>query len=664
MKNHIISKFLITCTLVFLSFANRSYSQIEISITFPDTYEYIIDISREKGKEPICIRVKKDFCDSLKLVGSDGSNKNIFPKDTNDQELIYQLPSPSNPELPIYKLWLIKTGVAKDIIIKVNYKDTAPRIVPPTSNTEEDNITEIKRVFSLYGNFDRTRVIYVYDFNKNMSRRGLYKVYKKKTGREKFEIVVERVNINKETLTPCKDISMAVININRLIYDVHIADTIVDYESIASSLFDTFFSGNSVLLGNLLDQSLKFENIITSDGPAKLFFQNEGIMDETEGLLDSIIKFYQLYLNLREIYINAFDPCYTFPECQEIDYYLIIKILYDVKFQAHGLNQRLDLLSKKVKTQQNELIVIDNYFKQLDEIELQKKAIESSDKIKTGKSNEYVELLYNEELIKLKIEQQDRQEIVNQLKESTEQLDKLSELKKIIDQLPSEESIQKEVIFLNNVIRQNQTYLADNISLKGNMLELKIDIKSNDSISKKFGIPKYDNSPIELKIPVVWKPFVTFSSGVFAAIGKNLLNKTYDWQYLSYNNTIDTTHYTLVESGYTTKPFGLSALGNIEIKTCRNFGFGISTGVGMTIEQKPRFAYLAGGSLFLGDMRQFAVTGGFIIMPVDHITDNYKTIADNQVIYSDDPDVKYYKEIKTGIFLSVSYTPFKYVKSK
>ena len=173
------------------------------------------------------------------------------------------------------------------------------------------------------------------------------------------------------------------------------------------------------------------------------------------------------------------------------------------------------------------------------------------------------------------------------------------------------------------------------------------------------------NDPLQIQIPIVGKPFVSFSSGSFIALGKNMQNKTYAWQEtVGNNNTVDSSKYTLVESGYTLPPMGFCALGNLEWKISRSFGLGGSAGVGLSIEKSPRLAYLGGVSLFFGDMRQFTITGGFAGMQVNKLSNNFQTVSDNQTIYSSKPNIDYYKEFKVGGFISLTYTPFKVYKTK
>jgi hypothetical protein len=97
----------------------------------------------------------------------------------------------------------------------------------------------------------------------------------------------------------------------------------------------------------------------------------------------------------------------------------------------------------------------------------------------------------------------------------------------------------------------------------------------------------------------------------------------------------------------------------------KNVGLGISPGVGITIESKPRLAYLLGGSLMLGRERQFIVTAGVAAMQVNVLSNNLKPLLENGTnAVKETPTITYYKELKYGVFLSLSFTPFTVIKSK
>ena len=173
--------------------------------------------------------------------------------------------------------------------------------------------------------------------------------------------------------------------------------------------------------------------------------------------------------------------------------------------------------------------------------------------------------------------------------------------------------------------------------------------------------PEDNKNEILLQFPILMKPFVSFSAGSFIAIDKFMVNKTFDWQPVPNTSNIvtDTSKYRLIESGYSSPLMGFSALANFQWKTSRSFGFGGSVGVGLTIEKSPRPSYLVGGSLFFGDLRQLVITGGLGITQVDHLQNNLQAVVDQQIAYSSKQVISYYKDLRTGWFISFTYTPFK-----
>ncbi len=652
-----VLRFQALLAVLFFFIPSSIFAQDEITISESSYYSYTQYLQIKTFPKSIVLRLKSDLCDSIQAEQADGSYRRIRALEQDGQDSLFLLNESFLTKLPLVQLKLFKNGHAKEVKIDVE-------VDPCNRNAESYLLNDFLEKYREDENFDHKRIIYVYDFNNDMTKRGLYKIYKNQCGKDKGSLRFERVNINRETITPGKNLSFMVININRNIYQVSVSDTLIEYTSDASELFDYFFGMESAFLGKLSKVTDQAENSISANKGLKKHFSNQGVVDkETSQLIDDINEFLEKYIDLENKIIQTFNPCSDFPECQNFDYKELVLTLNKIKLNSGNLSIKIEELTNEIKEQQEKLEKINSQFIQLKALVEQNDVIENlPGDAKKAKDKEFNENIYNIDMLKRATKDFVLADVKQELNNNKTALDQLMNLKEAIIKLPSEEIIQKQVVLLNNLVRQNQIYLNDNISLKGNTLKLRINIRSNDSITKKFGIPEYKNPPIELQIPIIWKPFVSFSSGVFAALGNNLLNKTYDWQNLTYNNTVVENQYTLVESGYTTKPFGLAALGNLEIKAHRNFGFGLSTGIGMTIEQSPRFAYLVGGSLFFGDMRQFAVTGGLVVMPVDHITESFKTIAENQVIYTEKIPVETYQEIKTGIFLSVSYTPFSNVK--
>jgi len=574
---------------------------------------------------------------------------------------------------------------------------------------------------------DKT-IVYVYDYNSDPSKRVFYKITEnKKTGNLERAIV----NLNKETLTIGKNVRFKIYDINKFMYDVSIADSLVQFESEPPALFNEFFLGDKEgLLGGLM------ETFSSGDTRAISKIKN----DDAKTLLKNITCFIQNYNNLRGIALDAYNPCKTFHCRNSIDYADFLTALSQIKSQTKIVEDKLNTakasLQKtasvkdtcfnalRLKTSIDiniknanfsiskfdliieELTLQDASLKnQIDRIQRKIKSIESQMYFSSGADS----LTKKAQLSRLEkeltekkaeftsnssklIEQQtkrldleiERNKLMNSLDSvkmemsqacapsAQAKMDTIDEMiysleisKYLIANLPSEEMLRELIIFVNNMVAQNYIHTKDYISLNGNMLDLTLSISSKDSsVVKKLTDIKV-NEHIPIQIPIIWKPFVSFSSGSFIATGSHLQNKTYEWQEtVGNNNTANSDSYTLVESGYTSPPMGFSALGNLQLKLCRSFGIGGSFGVGLTIENSPRLAYLVGGSLFFGDLRQLAITGGVAGMQVNKLTNNFQSITDNQVIYTSKPDIQYYNEFKVGGFISLTYTPFKVYKTK
>lgn len=570
-------------------------------------------------------------------------------------------------------------------------------------------------------------VVYVYDYNTYPYNRAFYKITKnKKTGKLERDIV----NLNKETLTTRKDVRFKIYNINKFMYDVSIADSLVQFESEPPALFNEFFLGDKEgFLGGLMKTF--------SDGVVASKSFDE---DDAKTLIENISCFIDNCNNLRGKALDAYNPCKTFHCCNSIDYAAFLTALSQIKSQTIIVEDKLNtakatlqkMTSAKVgcfntlrlKTSIDiniknadfsiskldliieELILQNASLKnQMDKIQREIKSIESQMYFSSGADSmtkkaqlsrlekeltekkvdfttnssklfeqqskrleleiERNKLMNSLDSVKMEISQTCGDEIQKETKNIKELTYSLEVSKYLLDSLPSERELRELVIFVNNMVAQNYIHTKDFISLNGNMLDLTLSISSKDSSIVKIltGIKVDEHIPIQ--IPIIWKPLVSFSTGTFIAIGSNMQNKTYEWlETVGNNNTATTGSYTLVESGFTSPPMGFSALGNLQWKVSRSFGFGGSAGVGLTIEKSPRLAYLGGMSLFFGDLRQLAITGGFAGMQVNRLTNNFQTITDNQVIYTSTPDIQYYNEFKVGGFISLTYTPFKIYKTK
>jgi hypothetical protein len=228
---------------------------------------------------------------------------------------------------------------------------------------------------------------------------------------------------------------------------------------------------------------------------------------------------------------------------------------------------------------------------------------------------------------------------------------------------PTDEQIMKLVLFNNNLVAEHFSYTAPPIYPQGNRIRFGLRISPRDSlhslISKWNIMPLYNDS-ISFDLPVLYKPYVSFSTGPFLGFGKNLYNESYAWQPQPDNHNVipDSAQFKLVSTGRIYNPIGFAAIANIGIKFSNFFGLGGSIGVGVTVETKPRPAYLGGVSLFIGNKQQFTVTYGIAAMQMDRLkTDLYPDMT--KTLYNSNPgNVSYTKKLEFGQFISITYTAF------
>jgi hypothetical protein len=704
MKNIIL--ILILCTLSAKSFSQQKVTIDEFATrilkikNFDTTKDIIIQISDTTIKKVAFLNFAKKFqLLTLNPVSDGGSNKvdTIKPfLNPNDSLILYAY-----------------NNLNDSVLISLK-KDDAQSNEKDKSSTINRGCGEVKDYDHNFGEevkyYDEDKVVYVYDFNRDPAKREFYKITKSGETLKR-----ELVNFNKEKLISSKNVKFKIYNINKFMYNVSIDDSVVQFESEPPALFTQFFLGDSTtLLGNLMEA---FSNNVT----AQNFNQTDA-----KSLVEKIDTFINKYNGLRDTALRAFDPCHTFTCCSSINYADFLNLLSEIKSQTENVKRKLNFeknrapdcknqLKLKVKVESDvktfyfALSKLNLNFEELnfkstvlsnnvDRIREEIKLIESQVFFSKGadsltkraqitrletelisKTNELstcrVDLAkVRKDRDSLAIKSFELENSIDSIKynislncaDSTQELiDALERSDYLIAHLPTDDELKKLIIFINNMVETNNSHTSDYISLNGNMLDLTITITSKDSIIKYLHGISYNKST-SIQIPIVGKPFVSFSSGSFIALGKHLQNKTYAWQEaVGNNNTAVDTSYTLVESGYTLPPMGFCALANLEWKVYHNFGLGASFGVGLTIEKSPRLAYLGGISLFFGDLRQFTLTGGFAGMQVEKLSNNLQAVGDNQIIYASKPDkINTYQEFKIGAFLSLTYTPFKVYKTK
>jgi len=153
-------------------------------------------------------------------------------------------------------------------------------------------------------------------------------------------------------------------------------------------------------------------------------------------------------------------------------------------------------------------------------------------------------------------------------------------------------------------------------------------------------------------------PVVHLSLGGFVSMDNSLQNEKYQWQQVvapgSTGSVTLGSPYQLKQSGNSEQPIGPNAMGSLIWQTGRSaFGIGPSVGFGFTVQGVPHLTYLAGGSIhYYG----FIATAGIAGMFVSTLSDNQQTVVSSSTYFTNPPGVQYNKELKTGLFISISYS--------
>jgi hypothetical protein len=457
--------------------------------------------------------------------------------------------------------------------------------------------------------------------------------------------------MNTELLCPGSDAYLKLVNINKFMYDITLSDTLVNFDSEPSELFTRLFLGDSTILGSLLNTFTSNESVPANANGLDVAHEPNQAPNaqpcDNQNIACLIKGYLTMCSQLHAKMLRAYNPCSAFPCCDEqitADYVALADKLLDIRLAAAALQQSDNNAKKDLAVAKNK-----------------QAAFQSQDSLtKVIAQKQPTDVQQNQlDALKKTINGDNAANVQAKIKSLNETIAANSGLADLVTNLPTDADLRKIIVFLNNMVQRNDQELYP-LPTDGNRLDLTLNIRSKDSIFKYFSLPQYNNPPIHYGIPIVKRAFVSFSSGTFIGFGNGLTTKTYTWQQIPDNtNTIqDTGNYLLVANGWTMPPIGFSALGNVEWKMARAFGIGVSVGVGLTLEASPRAAYLAGGSLFFGDLRQFALTVGVVGIGVDQLTNQWQTVADKNIIYTTKPDINYYSELKLGGFLTLTYTPF------
>lgn len=509
--------------------------------------------------------------------------------------------------------------------------------------------------------YDDSRITYIYDFNHGKPIRPLYKVYK-----EGEALVMKSVNPNTEKIDGEKYGQIKIVNVNRFVYDVSINDTIVSNTSEPSNLFNQLFLGDSNILGGLLESFKQGLAITKADGAAQ--GEKKKKSTSSEDLFRQLQCFSERYNGLHAKILQAYNPCSEFPCCNEEDYHGLANDLVDIKV---GLAQLVVEESGKIrKSIEEKSTALASCKVTMKDLAAKTERAGSIRKLPARQlALEDIQI----ELAKLDMEITELSgkncvENVKTLDAEIKVLEKQLKLNDAVEtlraSLPSDEQLRKMVVFINNLVQQNDSYSIDIPQLDGDQLEITFRIQSRDSITKYYNLVGYHHRPKPIMFPITnrrLKTVVSFSSGSFLSLGRGLHNKVYDWQPVPNSSgviDVENSKYKLTESGASMPVMGFAALANLTFSRQGSFSLGASVGVGITIESKPRYAYLAGLTLASGKLRQLALTLGVAVMPVEKLNNNLRAVHDQGILYSSRENIEYYKRLQAGAMVAVTYTPF------
>jgi len=449
-----------------------------------------------------------------------------------------------------------------------------------------------------------------------------------------------------------EEFRIKVLNINRYNYNVEFSVDNIEFGSEQPKLFKELFTGSGDYLNNLLTELQNSKTIIKSVNGAS-------DTSEFSSVLDSfMIDYYKLVDKQLEAYsycpANITD-CNGKPDTKVLFSDMAMKLLHlKVSYQDYheGKANGLSEIKKDLQDSEDSLKSCNEKKEQLlDQIKKNPKdSVKIKKKIKALGCDKWQENI--NEITKNK----------SDIETSLAQLDKFWT---VIARI-SDEDLMKLTLFNNNFVADNFSYVSPPIYPEGNMIDIGLKFKPSDSgLVKKWNImPLYSDS-LGLNIFVKSKTFVSFSSGPFIGIGKNIRGETYGWQPQPDAGGIvpDSAKYKLVSTGNGNIPVGIAAFANVGAKFSEGFGWAVSPGVGITAETNPRPVYFLGGSLNFGKKDMFSLTGGLAFVYADQLKSAlYPDPGVTQ--YKKTDAIAYSKELKVGGFISISYTVFSFDKTK
>ena len=492
--------------------------------------------------------------------------------------------------------------------------------------------------------YTKKTVVYVYDFSQKSERRKFYKVFKKGD-----TLRAEPVDLNSEYLKSGSDVYLKVVNINKFLYNLYLSKNEAADKAGPGPLVTKNFLGDSMILGSWL-------GAFVNDADIKKLTDDNG---DLKSLYQKIDTFLYKYDSLNAEALTAYNPCKVFVCCdtpRDWGYLDLVKRLIDIRTETVDISTLLDKVKDLLKTNTANLNDCNNKQKKLD------KLIDSiRSETKATPQQQHDSAILASQLCK----GDDISNYKAKIEKLSAMVAAMSSVNNLLAHLPTESDLKQMIVFLNNMVKSDGEGLYP-LEVDANGLVLYLHIRPRGGIDSYFSRAPDSIPVVHRFIPVLGRPFLNFSFGPFVGFPKNLENVTYTWQQLPDNtNTVRPTgNYLLVQSGYTRPPLGFAAMANFEWKCVRSLGLGVAGGAGLTFESNPRLTAMAGGSIFIGNWRQLAITAGILAMEVNRLANNWQTVADKGIVYTTEPPISYYKELKAGGFISLTFTPFSIRKQK
>ncbi len=452
-----------------------------------------------------------------------------------------------------------------------------------------------------------------------------------------------------------QEFKFRIVNVNRYLYDINFQADDVQFSNKPSPLFDSIFLGNGSIDKLIAGLGGKSE--------AKLLHGNTKPPSAAETFINSFREFKGKYDSLLDDKVTVYRYCLPDLKCT----------CYDDKFSKMSsslLQVKLDYAkAKKELTKQKsdfEACTKENKEKEGKIAEL-KKSIESQGKKKEELEKRVKKLaIASDEAKKLRKEIKSVvaliDELENELNDNTledcgdevteDEINQIDQLGAYLDSI-KEESLMSLILFHNSMVAAHLEFNSSPIFPQGNRLKLGIGLNPTAQAKQLNFMPLAGDS-IGLDIPVIKKPFLTFSSGLFYS---NIHQDSYGTRQVPVNGIVtDTALFVITKTGSRDATAGFSAFANLGMKFTGNFGAGVSLGVGVTIEDTPKPAYLAGLSAYLGDRKQLNFTFGLSAIPTKSLkTEIY---PDFNTQYKTAPTLQYTDVMKTGWFFSITYALF------